>query len=63
MTDDGSPRHLFTAAEAEATFGIPAATIRSWAARHRLYAYGIDEHGHPMYDRRDLIALRNRIRS
>lgn len=60
--DGGGVRHLFTAAEAETVFGIPAATIRAWASRHRIYPYGIDHHGHPMYDRTDLVALRHRIR-
>jgi len=60
-------RHLFTAAEAEAVLGIKAATIRSWAADRparpkRIWHYGIDEHGHPMYDRDDLVRERDRKR-
>lgn len=50
-------RHLFTAAEAETVLGIPAATIRSWARRQRLWSAGIDERGYPMYDRDDLRRL------
>lgn len=58
-------RHLFTAAEAQRVLGIPAGTIRSWAidrpARpQRIWSYGIDEHGHPMYDRDDLIRERDK---
>jgi DNA-binding transcriptional MerR regulator len=57
---DDRPRHLFTAAEAARRLGINPARIRVWAFRKLLYAYGIDERGRPMYDRDDLIALRDR---
>lgn len=52
-------RHLFTAAEAERWLGIPAATIRSWARRRRIWSYGLDSHGHPMYDLEHLLNRRN----
>lgn len=55
-------RHLFTAAEATQWLGIPAATVRSWARRERVWAYGLTEAGKPMYDRDDLVALRDRGR-
>ncbi len=53
-------RHLFTAAQAEAILGIPAGTVRSWFARKRIYHFGIDEHGNPMFDRDHLIGARDR---
>lgn len=52
-------RHLYTAAEAEEALGIKAATVRQWAHRHRIYPYGLDGRRRPMYDRDDLIALRD----
>lgn len=58
MTDD-RPRHLFTAAEAEKLFGIPAATIRQWRKRRVIFHYGLSRRGQPMYDRDHLIALRD----
>ena len=54
-----SVRHLFTAAEAARVLGIPAGTVRAWAARQRLWSFGLDERGRPMYDRRDLVRLRD----
>src|SRR5690606_12318154 len=59
---DTGVRHLFGAAEAERLFGIPAATIRSWARRKRIYPYGLDERGRPLLDRDDLLALRDQSR-
>jgi hypothetical protein len=56
MTD---VRHLFTSAEAEQWLGIPAATVRSWARRHKVWAYGLTEDGRPMFDRDHLVALRD----
>jgi hypothetical protein len=58
-------RHLFTAAEAERILGIPAGTIRSWAVDRparpqRIWSYGLDQHGRPMYDRDDLIRERDK---
>lgn len=53
-------RHLYTAAEAEAALGIPAGTIRSWFARKRVYHFGIDGRGRPMFDRDHLIRERDR---
>jgi hypothetical protein len=53
-------RHLFTAAEAERALRIPAATIRSWARRRVLWSYGLTATGAPMYDRDDLVQLRDR---
>lgn len=51
-------RHLYTAAEAEASLGIKAATVRQWAHRGRIYSFGLDLRGRPMYDRDHLVALR-----
>ena len=51
-------RHLYTAAEAQKTLGIPAGTVRAWAARKRLWSFGLDERDRPMYDRDDLLRLR-----
>jgi len=52
-------RHLFTAAEAQTWLGIPAGTVRAWAAREKLWSFGLDEQGRPMYDRDHLVALRD----
>lgn len=54
--------HLFTAAEAETTLGICAATVRSWVRRKRITAYGLDERGRPMYKRSDLLTLALRVK-
>jgi len=59
---DAQVRHLYGPAEAERVLGIKAATIRSWARRRLIYAYGLDEDGRPMYDRDDLLALWDRGR-
>lgn len=53
-------RHLLSAAEAERALRIPAATIRSWARRRVLWPYGLDRRNRPLYDRVDLIKLRDR---
>lgn len=53
-------RHLFTATEAERVLGIPAATVRSWARRKQVWPFGLDAAGAPMYDRDDLVRLRER---
>lgn len=53
-------RHVYTAAEAEVLFGIPASTIRSWVRREKIYAAGLDENGAMMFDRGHLLALRDR---
>lgn len=55
-------RHLYSAAEAERLFGIPAATVRSWARRQRIWSYGLDERNRPLYDRPDLLRLRDETR-
>lgn len=52
-------RHLFTAAEAQTWLGIPAGTVRAWAKREKLWSFGLDEQGRPMYDRDHLVALRD----
>jgi hypothetical protein len=59
VTDDEGVRHLFTAAEAERTLGIPAGRVRVWFHRKRIYHYGLDERGRPMFDRDDLVRLRD----
>jgi hypothetical protein len=53
-------RHLYTAAEAERVLGIPAGTVRAWFCRKRIYHYGLDERHRPMFDRDDLVRLRDR---
>ena len=53
-------RHLFTAAEAERTLGIPANTVYSWVHRERIWSAGLNEDGKPMYDRTDLLKLAKR---
>lgn len=60
MAHDPGVRHLFSAIEAEKTLGIKAATVRSWARRKLLYSFGLNERNHPMYDRVDLVQLRDR---
>lgn len=55
-------RHTFTAAEAARLFGIPAGSIRAWASSKRLWSYEVNERGCPMYDRDDLLALRDGTR-
>lgn len=57
--DQRPPRDLYTAAEAARRLGIPPGTIRGWKAKGLLYEYGLTERGMPMYDRDDLIALRD----
>lgn len=59
MTYSDRVLHLFTAAEAETVLGIPAATVRSWARRERIYAFGLDEANRPMYDRDHLVTMRD----
>jgi len=49
---------LYTAADAERELGIPAGTVRAWAARGRLWSFGLDRYGRPMYRARDLLRLR-----
>lgn len=62
MPDRDHPLQLFTAAEAARRFHIPPGSIRAWKAKGQLHHWGIDDHGHPMYDRDDLIALRDGTR-
>lgn len=52
-------RQLFTASEAARVFAIPAGSIRAWKAKGVLWHYGLDQRGNPMYDRDDLLALRD----
>lgn len=59
LVEDDGPRHLYTAAESERVLGIPAATVRTWAFRKLIYAYGLDDRDRPMYDRDDLVRLRD----
>jgi DNA-binding transcriptional MerR regulator len=56
------PRHLFTAAEAARLFGIPPGSVRAWKAKGQLYHMGLTQRGQPMYDRDDLLALRDGTR-
>ena len=62
MIDTGV-RHLYTAGEAEQKLRIKAATVRSWARRKRIYSYGLDELMRPMYDKADLVRLRDRMQT
>jgi hypothetical protein len=55
-------RQLFTAAEAARALGIPAGSVRAWRSCGRLVVWGFDERGNPMYDRDDLVALRDGTR-
>lgn len=55
-------RHLFTASEAARILGIPAGSIRAWRSCGRLPVWGFNEHGQPMYDRDDLVILRDGTR-
>ena len=57
------PRRLLSAADAEKALGIPAATVRSWARRKRIWSYGLDARRDPLYDHDDLIRMRSRSRS
>ena len=52
-------RHLYTAAEAVRALGIPLGTITAWRAKGLLYEYGLTDRGQRMYDRQDLISLRD----
>lgn len=54
---------MFSAAEAERVLRIPAATVRSWARREQIHPYGLDDRDRPMYDRDDLVRLRDKGRS
>lgn len=63
IDDEDGVRHLYTAAEAERVLRIPAATVRSWARRKRIHPYGLDAQRNPMYDRDDLVTLRDRSRT
>jgi DNA-binding transcriptional MerR regulator len=45
------------AAEAEDIFGVPAATVRQWARRRRLYPRGIDDSGRPLYATPDIVTI------
>lgn len=51
-------RHI-TAPEAQATLGIPAATLRSWVHRHRLLPVGDERDGtrRMRYRLADVLAL------
>jgi hypothetical protein len=53
------PRQLYTAAEAARALRIPPGTIRGWRAKGLLFEWGLTERGQSMYDRDDLIALRD----
>lgn len=55
-------RHLYTASEAARFLAIPAGSIRAWASAKKLWSFGLDEHGRAMYDRDDLIDLRDNTR-
>lgn len=43
-------------------YGIPAATIRSWAHRGKLRSRGLDAFDRPLYSVTDVLALANPTR-
>lgn len=43
--------------EAETRYGIKAATVRSWAARRKILARGLDTFDRPLYATREVLAL------
>jgi hypothetical protein len=54
-TPQRNPDAAVTATQAEAVFpGLPAATVRSWAARGRISSRGTDRRGDPLYRVRDI---------
>lgn len=59
-TLDDDERRRIAAYEAPAAVGVPAATVRSWARRGRIYAVAIDPQGRPLYLTADLTRLRDR---
>ena len=61
MTDDS--RRVITATEAQASLGIPASTVRSWAWRGKLHAVSIGEDGQSWYRLEDVLALASLRRS
>jgi hypothetical protein len=50
---------LYTASEAARLLAIPAGSIRAWASSKKLWSFGLDERGRAMYDKDDLIDLRD----
>lgn len=45
--------------QAEELYGIPAATVRSWARRRRLFARALDGAGQPLYATAEILRLRS----
>lgn len=63
--DDDTPgdpgvRHVYTPAEAERLYGIPAGTVRQWAKRKRIRAFHVEGRV-SYYDRADLLRMRSRV--
>lgn len=56
---DYRPLDLYTAAEAARRFGIPPGSIRAWKTLGKLWDRGRDDRGRLLYERDDLIALRD----
>jgi hypothetical protein len=50
-------RRVITAKEAQANLGIPASSIRAWAAQGKLYAVSIDSNRERWYRLRDVLDL------
>ena len=48
---------LLTASEAHRYLGVPAATVRSWAARGQLPSHDRNELGQPLYSAADVLTL------
>ena len=57
MSQLQNERRVITAPEAQRELGVPAATVRSWAHRGKLYAVGIGESRERWYKLSDVLAL------
>lgn len=53
-------RRTITAAEAQRTLGIPAATVRSWARRRQIFAVSIGRDGQKWYRLDQVLTLAGR---
>jgi hypothetical protein len=60
VDDEPTPiSRMLGAHQCPTELGIPAATVRSWAARGRLYSRALDAAGRPLYFEHQLVALRD----
>lgn len=53
---------LLTTAKAADRVGVRPGTIRSWASRGYLTAWGADEHGHKLYREENVVAAERQVR-